>query len=115
MHSLIVTDTYYMLTVRGEGANNAVVDVLDFVKRVDVSSLRYVLATLARLYGSQLTLNGSTFSPEEVHSSIKKYEEDVFIRAETSVLNSRRACLDAHDYPTIREGSPLVSRRVANK
>lgn len=43
-------------------------------------------------------------------SSIAAYENDVFTRAEPSFLNSRQACLDAHDFSKI-EGSPLVGLR----
>ena len=33
-------------------------------------------------------------------------------RTAPAVLNSRRACLDAHDYKSISEASPLVGRRA---
>lgn len=33
-------------------------------------------------------------------------------RALVAVLNSRRACMDAHDSQAITESSPLVARRA---
>jgi hypothetical protein len=33
-------------------------------------------------------------------------------RARMAVLNSRRACMDAHDAKSINEASPLVARRA---
>lgn len=43
-------------------------------------------------------------------SSLSAYESCVFARAEKSVLGSRQACLDAHDFSTIA-GNLLVTRR----
>ncbi|RAQ58697.1 FAD binding domain protein [Aspergillus flavus] len=91
---VLVGDSAHTMTMfRGEGANNAIVDVQDLVKRID------------------FTLAGS-FTLDALRSSVAAYEQDIFARAETSVLNSRQACLDAHDFEKILNGSPLVSKRV---
>lgn len=98
--------------VRGEGANNAIVDVLDLVKRLNLQEDGYLILTDE--YG------GKTLTPRltktraldsvALSSSIAAYENDVFTRANPSFLNSRQACLDAHDFSKI-EGSPLVGMR----
>ena len=45
--------------------------------------------------------------------SIKGYVEKMVARTKPAVLNSRQACLDAHDYKAINDKSPLIARRVA--
>ena len=40
------------------------------------------------------------------------YEREMIPRCKQAVLNSRKACLDANDYGSINENSPLVSRRA---
>lgn len=59
-----------------------------------------------------LTKRCRSFTLDALRSSVAAYEQDIFTRAETSVLNSRQACLDAHDFEKILNGSPLVSKRV---
>ncbi|KAF7585455.1 hypothetical protein BBP40_010888 [Aspergillus hancockii] len=82
---VLVGDSAHTMTMfRGEGANNAIVDVEDLVKRVDFKSAEL----------------------DALRSSIAAFEKDMFARAEASVLNSRQACLDAHDFQTILNGSP---------
>ncbi|PYI11030.1 FAD/NAD(P)-binding domain-containing protein [Aspergillus sclerotiicarbonarius CBS 121057] len=91
---VLMGDSAHTMTMyRGEGANNAIVDVLDLTKRVDMQSL-------------------GSIPPEALRESLNAYENDVFIRAEPSVINSRQACLDAHDFAAILNGSPLVSARL---
>ncbi|GAB1195902.1 hypothetical protein APSETT444_005167 [Aspergillus pseudonomiae] len=91
---VLVGDSAHTMTMfRGEGANNAIVDVQDLVKRIDFTSTE-------------------SFTLDALRSSVAAYEQDIFVRAETSVLNSRQACLDAHDFEKILNGSPLVSKRV---
>ncbi|CAI7652807.1 unnamed protein product [Penicillium glandicola] len=93
---VLVGDSAHTMTMfRGEGANNAIVDVLDLVKRVDMRQPR-------------------SFDSEALLSSLTAYEKDIFTRAEPSFLNSRQACLDAHDFSKI-EGSPLVGLRDLKK
>lgn len=81
-------------TDRGEGANHAVVDVLDFVE--------IVLA--------QLTADGDG----DVRGALDRYEDKVVARTRPGVLASRQACLDAHDWSRINAQSPLLSRRSPN-
>ncbi|KAJ5496916.1 hypothetical protein N7463_008903 [Penicillium fimorum] len=94
--AVLMGDSAHTMTMfRGEGANNAIVDVLDLVKRVDIDK-------------------PGSFDTEALKSSLAAYENDVFTRAEPSYLNSRQACLDAHDFSKI-EGSPLVAPRDLKK
>jgi hypothetical protein len=58
-----------------------------------------------------LTLISSSFDLDTLSSSLAAYENDIFTRAGPSVRNSRQACLDAHDFSKIIEGSPLVAAR----
>lgn len=53
-----------------------------------------------------------SFDSETLFASLAAYEKDIFARVEPSVLNSRQACLDAHDFSKIVAGSPLVAARV---
>ena len=77
---------------RGEGANHAIQDVVEFaecvtprlVQRKDMADLRKGLDT---------------------------YENLVTERTRPAVLSSRRASLDAHDWPKISPTSPLLTRR----
>lgn len=91
---VLLGDSAHTMTMfRGEGANNAIVDVRDLVKRVDMR-------------------NSESFDTETLSASLAAYEKDIFARVEPSVLNSRQACLDAHDFSKIVAGSPLVAARV---
>lgn len=83
--ALMGDSAHTMTMFRGEGANNALVDVLDFVKRMP--DLQFIDA-----------------------DKVAAYEKDVFTRAEPSVVGSRQACLDAHDFARIAN-SPLVAKR----
>ncbi|KAJ5200129.1 Monooxygenase FAD-binding [Penicillium cf. griseofulvum] len=94
--AVLVGDSAHTMTMfRGEGANNAIVDVLDLVKHVDMRQPR-------------------SLDSEALQSSLAAYENDVFTRAEPSFLKSRQACLDANDFSKI-EGSPLVGSRDLKK
>ncbi|KAJ5340578.1 hypothetical protein N7541_009702 [Penicillium brevicompactum] len=89
---VLMGDSAHTMTMfRGEGANNAIVDVLDFVRRLNLRE-------------------DGALDSVALSSSIAAYENDVFTRAVPSFLNSRQACLDAHDFSKI-EGSPLVGLR----
>ena len=57
---------------RGEGANHAIVDVLDFVETV---------------------LPASQKPDAELRSALDQYDQKVISRARPSVLASRRACV----------------------
>lgn len=80
--------------VRGEGGNNAVVDAHDFAKRV----------------GHLLKQKDVPF--DDIAAGLRQYDEDILVRGRASVIDSRQACLDAHDYANLTEQSPLVARRV---
>lgn len=106
---VLVGDSAHTMTMfRGEGANNAIVDVLDLVKQVDMKRPEYGILPEYRVL---LTLCRS-FESQNLVASLATYEEAVFLRAEPSFLNSRQACLDAHQWSRIVEGSPLVAARV---
>ncbi|KAJ5937032.1 hypothetical protein N7466_003482 [Penicillium verhagenii] len=91
---ILVGDAAHTMTmlVRGEGANNAIVDVLDLVEKVDLGNI-------------------SALSSADLALSRAAYEDQIFSRVEPSVLASRQACLDAHDFSQIK-GSPLVTPRI---
>ncbi|KAJ5587987.1 uncharacterized protein N7459_003752 [Penicillium hispanicum] len=92
--AVLVGDSAHTMTMfRGEGANNAIVDVLDLIHHVD------------------MTITES-FATDTLPQSLSAYERDIFARVEPSLLSSRQACLDAHDFSRILEGSPLVAARV---
>lgn len=79
---------------RGEGANHAIVDVLDLVELV----IPHVL-----------TQDGGM---SKLREAIDTYEGTVVARSRPAVLASRQACLDAHQWDSINEKSPLLSRRA---
>ncbi|EPS31928.1 hypothetical protein PDE_06887 [Penicillium oxalicum 114-2] len=91
--AVLMGDSAHTMTMfRGEGANNAIVDVEDLIKSVD--------------------LRPSGISDlETLSKALDAYRHRMFARVESSVLNSRRACLDAHDFEKILAGSPLVAAR----
>ncbi|CAI7635372.1 unnamed protein product [Penicillium pancosmium] len=92
----LVGDSAHTMTMfRGEGANNAIVDVLDLVKRVDLEK-------------------PESFNLPTLSASLAAYEKDIFARVESSFFNSRQACLDAHEFSRIK-GSPLVMARNLKK
>ncbi|KAF3387550.1 putative FAD-dependent monooxygenase [Penicillium rolfsii] len=95
--AVLIGDSAHTMTMfRGEGANNAIVDVQDLIARVDMK-------------------NPDSFDSETLAKSLAAYKEAIFTRVEPSVLNSRQACLDAHDFAKILDGSPLVAARVLKK
>lgn len=73
---------------RGEAANHGIADVASLVKELFAK------------------VDANAPGP------IERYAAEMIPRARIAVLNSRRACLDAHDHKKICETSPLVSRRV---
>ncbi|EKV10236.1 hypothetical protein PDIP_60820 [Penicillium digitatum Pd1] len=117
--AVLMGDSAHTMTMfRGEGANNAIVDVLDLVTRIDMCQPRYKsshfglsLIRLKLIHALSIT---RSFDSEALKSSLAAYENAVFARAEPSFLNSRQACLDAHDFSRI-EGSPLVGLRDFKK
>lgn len=87
-------------TDRGEGANHAIVDVLDFVE----------------LVMPQLRAGGADKAAAAVglRAALDRYEDRVVARTRPAVLASRQACIDAHQWDRINEKSPLLSRRLMN-
>lgn len=92
----LTTTDWQPETDRGEGANHAIVDVLDFVE----------------LVLPQLTGDGA--GTDDVRAALDRYEDRVVARTRPAVLASRQACLDAHDWQRINPQSPLLSRRAMN-
>ncbi|KAK0651178.1 hypothetical protein B0T16DRAFT_321096 [Cercophora newfieldiana] len=88
----LVGDAFHpMAMYRGEGANHAIVDVLDLIETV-IPHLTSEAASLQR--------------------AVKDYQSAVCSRTRPAVLASRQACIDAHDWSRISRESPLLSRRV---
>lgn len=83
-------------TDRGEGANHAIVDVLEFVELVVPH------------------LSGDKDGNGDVRSALDRYEDRVVARARPAVMASRQACLDAHNWQRINTQSPLLSKRTMN-
>lgn len=85
---------------RGEGANHAIVDVLD----------------LAELVIPHLLPGTESANPTAVdlRAALDRYEDRVVGRARPAVLASRQASLDAHQWARINDKSPLLSRRAMN-
>lgn len=97
--------------VRGEGANNALADVQDFVKRLGPHFPKFDSnASEPNPSSSPGETNGTSLV--SIRSAIDAYEDDVNSRGIPGVLASRQACLDAHEYGRINDESPLVKRRI---
>lgn len=43
---------------------------------------------------------------------IDAYELEMIERTRPAVLRSRKACIQAHDYPSVTVDSPLIARRA---
>ncbi|KAK3994257.1 FAD/NAD(P)-binding domain-containing protein [Cladorrhinum sp. PSN332] len=78
-----------MVMYRGEGANHAILDVLEFAEGV-----------LPHVYRDSL------------RDALDRYEDKVVERTRAGVLASRQACYDAHQWGRINRESPLLSRRA---
>jgi len=90
----ILGDAAHAMTMfRGDGANNAIADALEFVEALE----RCTSAT----EGDQHTI------PE----CVQQFEERMRPRAKAAVLRSRRACLDAHSCSPLAADSPVISKR----
>lgn len=76
--------------VLGAGANHAIVDVLE----------------LKRMVLSQFSSPSST-----LQTSIEEYQRSVALRTLPTVLASRQACLEAHDWAALTSKSQLLSAR----
>ncbi|KAJ5907661.1 hypothetical protein N7495_000343 [Penicillium taxi] len=92
--TVLMGDSAHTMTMyRGEGANNSIIDVQDLVKIVDMT-------------------NPESFKLETLAASLEAYERTIFTRVRPSLLGSRQACLDAHNFAKIMEGSPLIEERL---
>ncbi|KAL5350011.1 hypothetical protein ACLOAV_005047 [Pseudogymnoascus australis] len=85
--TLIGDAAHAMTMFRGEAANHGIADVASLVRELFAET------------------DASAPGPFE------RYAAEMIPRARIAVLNSRRACLDAHDHEKICETSPLVARR----
>ncbi|KAH7087742.1 hypothetical protein FB567DRAFT_442142 [Paraphoma chrysanthemicola] len=92
---ILVGDASHAMTMyRGEGANHAIVDVLDIEDKI--------LPHLA------------CADTERLHDAIREFESNVRARTRPAVLASRQACQDAHDWGSLSRAtskSPLLTRR----
>ncbi|KAL8657430.1 MAG: hypothetical protein Q9226_001923 [Calogaya cf. arnoldii] len=95
----LVGDAAHAMTMfRGEAANHGVVDI-----SILLSSILSTIPSISTASNTQ---------PHSLKQAIEAYESEMVPRTAPAVLTSRRACLDAHDYRSITDQSPLVSRRV---
>ncbi|KAL2127911.1 hypothetical protein VTI74DRAFT_9999 [Chaetomium olivicolor] len=85
-----------MAMYRGEGANHAIIDVLDLVELV------------------MPQVGSGSPSSANLRAALDRYESRVVGRTRPAVLASRQACLDAHQWSRITADSPLLSRRSMN-
>lgn len=78
---------------RGEAANHGVADVRVFLEQF-------------------LPENHQGSSPPSLKERVDIYELEMIERTHPAVLRSRKACMHAHDYPSVTLDSPLIARRV---
>ncbi|KAK7740859.1 hypothetical protein SLS62_011004 [Diatrype stigma] len=91
----LVGDSFHpMAMYRGEGANHAIVDVLDLVEL----AISHVFPRDSGML--------------KLREALDRYEDAIGARARPAVFASRQACLDAHSWASINEKSPLLSRRI---
>ncbi|KAL7817526.1 FAD/NAD(P)-binding domain-containing protein [Trichoderma aethiopicum] len=114
---VLMGDAFHLMSMyRGEGANHAIVDVLDFATHI------------VPLLSAHRGFSSSADSQQLIHQNqglkfhralrqaLDSYEDAVVSRARPGVLASRRACLDAHAFSrlfgeTATGISPLLSKR----
>ncbi|KAL7799180.1 hypothetical protein V8C37DRAFT_407538 [Trichoderma ceciliae] len=110
--AVLMADAFHLMSMyRGEGANHAIVDVLDFATHI------VPLLTLDRGSGSSSGSNAGQDQDfrQALRQALDRYEDVVVSRSRPGVLASRRACLDAHAFSRLfGEGataSPLLTKR----
>ncbi|KAL2142538.1 hypothetical protein VTI28DRAFT_1041 [Corynascus sepedonium] len=103
-HVALVGDALHpMVMYRGEGANHAILDVLDLVELV-----------MPYLVDDERAEQHSTTAAVDLRAALDRYEDRVVSRTRPAVLASRQACIDAHQWSRINDKSPLLSRRAMN-
>ncbi|PTB69114.1 FAD/NAD(P)-binding domain-containing protein [Trichoderma citrinoviride] len=114
---VLMGDAFHLMSMyRGEGANHAIVDVLDFATHV-VPLLSPDRRFSPTTDSQQLTdQNQGLDFRRALRQALDRYEDAVVSRARPGVLASRRACLDAHAYSRLfgeaaTGVSPLLSKR----
>lgn len=91
--AIVMGDAAHAMTMyRGEGANHAIVDVLDFKEKV-------------------LPAMEQNTSRDLLAHALQEFESGVIKRTGPAVQASRQACLDAHDWASLSPTSPLLTRR----
>jgi hypothetical protein len=78
-----------------------VADVNEFAMRFDRMLVRLAQADL-----------DEALSLSEISTLTQEYEEGIFNRGAAAVMESRKACLHAHELDAVDEESPLVARRL---
>ncbi|KAL8814985.1 MAG: hypothetical protein Q9223_005837 [Gallowayella weberi] len=97
----LMGDAAHAMTMfRGEAYNHGVTDISVLLSNI-----------LSAIPPSSTPPSTQTTIPT-MKQAIDAYETEMIQRTAPAVLTSRRACLDAHDYKSITDQSPLVSRRV---
>lgn len=91
-------------TDRGEGANHAIIDVLDLAELVIAP--HFLSTTNTSSLEADASQNGG------LRAALDRYEDKAVARARPAVLASRQACLDAHRWARISDASPLLTRRA---
>ncbi|OCH90886.1 putative monooxygenase [Obba rivulosa] len=91
--TLLGDAAHAMTMFRGDGANQSIADVLDFVEALE----RYNVA--------------SKGDRTAIAECIRHFEDTMRPRARAAVLRSRQACLDAHSLGQLAADSPVVTNR----
>ncbi|UKZ76449.1 hypothetical protein TrVFT333_004153 [Trichoderma virens FT-333] len=115
---VLMGDAFHLMAMyRGEGANHAIIDVLDFATHIvpvlAVNRDKFSSNTGSRAHTHQS--QGPNFR-QALRQALDAYEDAVVSRARPGVLASRRACLDAHAFSRLfgeaaTGVSPLLSKR----
>ncbi|KAK3375842.1 hypothetical protein B0T24DRAFT_617143 [Lasiosphaeria ovina] len=103
----LVGDALHPMSMyRGEGANHAIVDVLELCE----------LVIGPQIVQDSSNSSGHSDSDSDRHKRLRaaldQFEDVVAARTRPAVLASRQACIDAHNWERISDQSPLLSRRV---
>ncbi|KAL2272009.1 hypothetical protein VTJ83DRAFT_1380 [Remersonia thermophila] len=107
-HVALVGDAVHPMTMyRGEGANHAIVDVLDLAEKVILPWFQGQRQRQAQ----QENGNEKAAALPSLRAAIDAYEDAVVARARPAVLASRQAALDAHRWRRITDKSPLLTKR----